>query len=134
MKYEREIRGLEVAQHGAGWHVCHAASKLPATPVLRQRRFAEQARDELLATGVDFTRDAKAIGRDRDRWAEAYRRWHARARQPAYDEKTGEYYSSHVSYGTFVPSAAWAQSYRDALEAADGDRLAELIKGRRAET
>ena len=128
--YQREVRGLVVAQQGHGYAVTHAASGLAATPVLRQRRFAEQARDELLATGVDFTQAAGAISQGRAQWAEVYHRWQQRARAVAYDSATGEYYSPHVSYGTFVPSAAWAQAYRDALAGGDSARISDIINRR----
>jgi hypothetical protein len=113
--YETTIAGLTVGQlNGHYWQVFHEASGLEAVSGLRQRRFAEQARAELLATGVDFTADAREISRRHQEWALVYRLWKSRACQESYDDTTFEYYSWHVGYGTFVPSARWAAAMRAA--------------------
>jgi hypothetical protein len=126
--FEREVRGLVVDRHGRSYSVTHAGSGLPATPPLRQRRFAEEARTELLATGTDFTADRRAVSDSRAQWREVYQRWQVRARQGSYDDTTFEYYSPHASYGTFVPSAAWAQAMRDAVAAGDVEAIKALLR------
>lgn len=109
------LGGLRIEQQNTGWVVVHDESGLGATPGLRQRRFAEQARDDLLATGVDFTRDKQAVSADRKLWAEVYWRWQQRAKQTSYDDTTFEYYSPDTKYGTFIPSAQWAAAMRAAV-------------------
>jgi hypothetical protein len=104
--------GLDVRQEATGWGVFHAASGLAAATGLRQRRFAEQARDELLATGVDFTQDAAAVQAQRALWSPAYFRWLNRSRQFALDPETWEYYPKHSSYGQVIPSAKRAAELR----------------------
>jgi hypothetical protein len=131
-KFEREVRGLVVHKHAHGYSVTHAGSGLPATPPLRQRRFAEEARDELLATGVDFTRDKRDVQLDRPQWREVYQRWQVRARLGSYDDTTFEYYSPHASYGTFIPSAAWAQAMREAVATGDSEAIQALLNTRKA--
>jgi hypothetical protein len=100
-----------VSLHGAGrcWYVTHAASGLPVFSggYLRQKRFAVQARADLLATGSDFTRDAREVGRDR-RGAPVSELWGRRAGQDHIDPVTGEHYSWSTHYGQVIPSAAQA--------------------------
>lgn len=115
MKYEATVQGLAIANLGHGYRVQHATSSNAATPPLRQRRFAEEARAELLATGVDFTASPREIQDRRAEWADVYYRWQKRAQQESFDDATGEYYSPNSHYGVFIPSAAWAASYREAL-------------------
>lgn len=113
------LGGLAVASlHGDGhaWHVVHAASGMPAHDgYLRQRRFAEQACTDLLATGVDFTGTPQEIFRQRDRWRAAYALWSRRARQDRIDLVTGEHYSRLTHYGQVIPSAAHARELASAL-------------------
>jgi hypothetical protein len=104
--------GLTVHRDGSGWTVCHAASGLYAVSRLRQRRFAEQARDDFLATGVDFTRDKGAVYGDRELWRAPYALWYQRARLAENDPATGEYYSASLHYGTVPNSARAAAEYR----------------------
>jgi hypothetical protein len=79
----------------AGWAVVHAASgKAAHSGQLRLKRHAVQARAELLATGVDFTRDAKAIAHARGQWKDVYFRWSSRALSHGTDMETGERYGA----------------------------------------
>jgi hypothetical protein len=119
--------GLVVQQWYRSWGVYHEKSGLPAVEGLRQRRFAEEARDELLATGVDFTADVKAVRAANEQWKPVYYEWRERARAKVFDRTTGEYYGTDISYGTFVPSAKWAAAYRAAIAAKDGTTLERLI-------
>jgi hypothetical protein len=114
-QYEAAIRGLTVNKNGSGWRVTHAGSGLEVVSGLRQRRFAEQARTDLLATGTDFTQDSRAISAQRKQWADVYWLWQQRAHQVSYDDTTFEYYPHSVRYGTFVPSAGWAEAMRAAM-------------------
>ncbi len=116
MTYEQDKGGLRVVQHDSGsWAVVHAATpELSAAAGLRQRRFAEEARDDFLATGVDFTRPAREISRDHARWADVYYKWQRRARSTSCDDTTFEYYGGRVHYGAFIPSARWAAAMRAA--------------------
>jgi hypothetical protein len=128
--YEETRGGLRVIWRRTGWAVEHAATGLSAATGLRQRRFAEQARDDLLATGTDFTRPAAEISRDRARWAPVYYLWKTRAGQESYDAATYEYYGSSVHAGTFVPSAGWAAAMRHATARGSYDEAeaARLLK------
>jgi hypothetical protein len=104
-----EVGGLLVSKSNrGGWAVIHVASGLNAVCYLRQRRFAEQARDELLATGTDFTQDKTAVQRERARWADVYYRWNQRVRQDGLDPITFEHYAAYSAYGDVIPSAARA--------------------------
>jgi hypothetical protein len=133
MKYEHETGGLIVSHRdGCGWQVTHAASGLEAAGRLRQRRFAEQARTELLATGTDFTRETKAIQADRKQWSEVYYRWASRARSENIDPGTWEYYGTNIHYGQFIPSARWAADMRAACVAGDGEAIEQLLESRDA--
>lgn len=106
--------GLEVRKDHTGWTVVHAASGLYAASSLRQRRFAEQARAEFLATGVDFTASKHEVYKARDKWTVVYLRWHNRASATDIDPETFEYYPSHSRYGQLIPSAELASEMREA--------------------
>jgi hypothetical protein len=113
--------GLAVTSlHGKGdaWYVVHAASgkSVFGSGYLRQRRFADQARADLLATGADFCQDARAVHGQRERWAPVARVWTARGRQDEIDWRTGEHYSASTHYGQVIPSAAHAKRLAAALE------------------
>jgi hypothetical protein len=133
-RYEETRGGLRVTRQGTGWAVVHAATpRLAAVTGLRQRRFAEQARDDLLATGVDFTRDPGGISRDHAAWADVYYQWRKRTAQESFDDSTGEYYRASCHYGTFIPSARWAQAWRTAIGRNDGPGISLLLnKGNKA--
>jgi hypothetical protein len=112
------LGGLAVREResGHGWMVLHVWSGLNAIGgALRQKRFAEQARAELLATGVDFSQDARELHAQRDVWGPVYWTWRRRAERTVIDVETGEYYAWHVNYGQYVPSAAQAAAYRAAV-------------------
>ena len=110
---------------GKCWEVIHAASGKPVLRGgwLRQRRFAEQFRAELLATGVDFTMSAAELLRDGRLnparpvvilWTRrATRAGHGQVR--GIDLVTGEHYSWSVNYGDVIPSAAHAAKLASAL-------------------
>jgi hypothetical protein len=115
---------------GKAWYVEHAASGLPVFGggYLRQRRFAEQARYDLLATGVDFTQDRDGLrGHALDTARPAMALWYQRARQDSTDPVTGEHYSWSTHYGQVVPSAAQAAAYRARL-AEEAEYAAELAR------
>jgi hypothetical protein len=117
VKYETVKGGLRVEKLRTGWAVLHAWSDLPAVQLLRQRRFAEEARGELLATGVDFTRAARLVQADRKSWQDVYYRWHNRThvlgdKLEDLDPVTFEYYPDSTRYGQFIPSAAQAGEMR----------------------
>jgi hypothetical protein len=105
--------GLIVSEQGHSWGVYHAGSQLQVVTGFRQRRFAEQARDDLLATGTDFTADAEAVTADRARWVSTAQLWVIRARQDHVDPVTFEHYSWSTHYGQIIPSAAQAAAWRD---------------------
>lgn len=124
MKYEAVKGGLRVAKLAGGYAVLHAESSLPAAQGLRQRRFAEQARDELLATGVDFTLSSRAVQAERKRWEDVYYRWYNRTHVLGdaledLDPETFEYYPDSTRYGQFIPSE---------VQAAEMRQLAEVIR------
>jgi hypothetical protein len=108
--------GLVVRKENTGWGVWHASSDLSAATGLRLRKFAEEARTELLATGVDFTADARAIGGQHRQWATVYYRWRARAQGTSLDPDTFEYYSAFIRYGAKVPNAEQAALMREDIE------------------
>jgi hypothetical protein len=117
MRYETVKGGLRVEKLAGGWAVLHEESQLPAVQYLRQRRFAEQARDELLATEVDFTMHKTVIQLSASHWKDVAFLW--RARTHAQGEKlldldpvTFEYYPDSTRYGQFIPSAAQAEEMR----------------------
>lgn len=105
--------GLVVRHESGGWGVWHAASDLSAATGLRLRKFAEEARTELLATGVDFTADQRAIAAEHKKWSAVYHRWRTRARSTSIDPDTYEYYSAFIRYGTKVPNAGQAALMRE---------------------
>jgi hypothetical protein len=99
---------VSLRDEGRCWYVTHAASGLPLFGgFLRQKRFAVQARDDFLATGTDFTRDAREVGRDK-RGGSVSELWGRRADQDHIDPVTGEHYSGSTHYGQVIPSAAHA--------------------------
>jgi hypothetical protein len=104
------IGGLSVEQHWTGhfWDVKHAGSGLNAAGYLRQRRFAEQARGELLALGIDWTADKRAVAAElrAPRALVVHDRWDRRVRTPGNDPTTHEWYSAHVTVGTARPNSA----------------------------
>lgn len=104
--------GLRVGQDCLGWGVWHADSGLAVVRGLRQKQFAVEARASLLATGVDFTADAKAVQKNRNRWAEVYFLWQRRASATGIDPDTWEFYPAHIRVGQMVPSAARAAEMR----------------------
>lgn len=117
MKYEAVKGGLRVEKQAAGWTVVHDESSLRAAQYLRQRRFAEQARTELLSTGVDFTAPVEVLQSSaiRQVWQDVYYRWRGRTDCKAYghlDQATFEYYPEHTRYGQFIPSAKQAAEMR----------------------
>jgi hypothetical protein len=88
--------GLVVEKRNAsGWRVYHQASGLPvsSTAYLRLKKFAVQFRDELYATGVDFTASTEAIQEARSVVRPVIVKWERRVAQ-GYDVQTGENYSS----------------------------------------
>jgi hypothetical protein len=112
------LGGLAVRQSESTsrWEVLHADSGMSAIGAgLRQRRFAEQARAELLATGVDFSQSVKRIQEQREVWGPVYWLWRKRAESTEIDLVTGEYYNWHVNYGQVVPSAAQAARIAEAM-------------------
>jgi hypothetical protein len=122
MKREPEVAGglriahLDPAAHG--WWVEHVASGKPAVAgYLRQRRFAEQLRADLLATGVDFEQDARVVSApaELERWRPVYYLWRQRARQGSIDLVTGEHYSVNSHYGQPIPSQENARVIAAAL-------------------
>lgn len=124
------LDGLAVASlrgEGKLWEVIHAASGLPVFSggYLRQRRFAEQARADFLATGVDFTADSRTVYSQRERWRAPYALWRFRSHQDEIDPVTGEHYSSSTHYGQVIPSAAQAAAYR-ARRAEEAEYAAQL--------
>jgi hypothetical protein len=133
-RFEQEAGGLVVSrQDGCGWQVTHAPSGAVAFPGwLRQRRFAEEARAELLATGVDFTRPVRDVSADRKRWSKVYFRWAERARSENIDPDTWEYYGTSLHYGQFIPSARWAADMRAACAAGDYAAIERLLTPRNA--
>lgn len=111
--------GLEVTSlrgEGKAWYVEHAPSGKPATRgYLRQKRFALEARADLLATGVDFTAEPAAVVIERDRWKRVAALWAMRANQDHIDMVTGEHYSWSTYYGQVIPSAEHARRIAEAL-------------------
>jgi hypothetical protein len=120
VKYE-EIKGsLRIGKRGAGYDVWHTWSGLAVVQRLRLRRFAEQARTELLATGVDFTQSAQKLqaSRVRNQWGPVYLKWRGRGYDMTpggrgLDPVTFEHYSSDTHYGQLVPSEAQADEMRE---------------------
>ena len=122
------LGGLTVTSlrgEGKAWYVVHAASGLPAYGgYLRQRRFAEQARADFLATGTDWTLSAAELHRTGALGAarSTVVTWTRRAmgadlgQLRGIDLRTGEHYSWMTSYGQFIPSAQHAKRLAEALE------------------
>jgi hypothetical protein len=114
--------GLRIASlrgEGKAWYVEHDASGLEAVGggFLRQRRFAEQARGDLLATGVDFTLSLQELsGKLGPAWPAVYL-WRKRAGQDEIDMVTGEHYSWSTHYGQVIPSKANAARIAAAMAA-----------------
>jgi len=130
---EETIRGLKVERlhHYQSWQVVHADSGLPLVSHLRQRRFAEEAREDFLRTGVDFELSANELSKSGTlaRSNEVRRKWEARARSDYIDPETFEFYSDHVHYGAFVPSAALASRMRQFLNVAVAELAAQDAVG-----
>lgn len=125
------VGGLAVTSlrgEGKAWHVVHAVSGVPVFGggYLRQKRFAVECRDDLLATGVDFAGTLDSL---RGGVLEPARRvmqlWKQRTQQEYADPVTGEYYSWSTHYGSVIPSAAQAAAYRARL-ADDAEYAAQL--------
>lgn len=115
-----ELDGLAVASlrgEGKLWEVIHAASGLPVVSggFLRQRRFADLARADFLATGIDWTLSAAELRGKLGPSQQAYDLWHRRAGQDRIDWVTGEHYSSSTHYGQVIPSEAHARQLAAAL-------------------
>jgi hypothetical protein len=115
------VNGLAVTSlrgEGTAWYVAHDASGLEVHGGgwLRQKRFAEQARADLLATGVDWTLSVADLrGQLRVAWP-AVALWRKRAGQDEIDLRTGEHYSCSTHYGQVIPSARHAKHLAEALE------------------
>jgi hypothetical protein len=119
--YQQILDGLIVTSlrgEGKAWEIIHAASGKPVLRGgwLRQRRFAEQARADLLATGVDWTLSASDLRGKLDAARPAVALWSWRARQDGIDLVTGEHYSWSTHYGQVIPSAEHAKRLAEALE------------------
>lgn len=121
------LDGLTVASlrgEGKLWEVIHAASGLPVlrSGWLRQKRFAFEARADLLATGVDWTLGEHEIQGHLNAARPAVLLWSRRAMGSDHsqlhgiDLVTGEHYSWSVSYGQVIPSAEHARRLAAALE------------------
>ena len=84
--------GLGVEASRGGWAVIHERSGLRIVPgTLRLRQYAEDARDELYATGADFTQDA--LGEMEVRGVACVaQKWDGRSRQQGADPVTGDRY------------------------------------------
>lgn len=122
--------GLTVTIAGSGWCVIHAGSGYFVAQGLRQRRFAEEARAELLATGTDFTlppRELHAPG-TRELWVFPYAKWRARAGSREIDRETWEYYGRKVPSGTWAPPPEWAARMREAVACGDREAMTILRK------
>jgi len=133
-RYEATTGGLTVERkYSHGWDVTHAESGREAVGGLRQRRFAEQARAELLATGVDFTASIREIQRPATRkmWRDVYYRWQARSQATDIDPETYEYYPWSCRYGQVIPSAAQAADLRRSHAAGDGEAVIRMLKALR---
>lgn len=112
--HQRPVKGgLEVRHDGYGWDVVHVSSGLKAVMDLRLRRFAVQARQELLDTGVDFTADRDSVQQARRDWQKVYNVWWERARRRSLDPETFEWYASYVPYGTQIPTERQAAMMRE---------------------
>jgi hypothetical protein len=122
------LGGLTVTSlrgEGKAWEIVHAASGKPVLRGgwLRQRRFAEQARADFLASGTDFTLSADELHRTGSLKAAypAVLLWTRRAMGSDHgqlrgiDLVTGEHYSWSVHYGQVIPSAAHARELASAL-------------------
>lgn len=106
-----------------GWGVLHVPSGLMLiTGGLRLKKFAEEMRDEFTATGADFSTE-KLSTEDRYKSVLVYYKWRARSSASYIDPETGEWYSTHIPYGTLAtpdgsfrkwgpPSGEEAESYR----------------------
>jgi hypothetical protein len=115
------VGGLAVTSlrgEGKLWYIEHASTRLSVVRggYLRQKRFALQARADLLATGVDFTADPATIVIARDQWRHVAALWAMRASQDRIDWRTGEHYSYSTHYGQVIPSAEHAKRLAEALE------------------
>lgn len=115
------VDGLEVTSlrgEGTCWYVAHAASGLEVHGGgwLRQKRFALEARADLLATGVDWTLSAADLSGQLGAAWPVVALWRKRAGQDEIDLRTGEHYSWSTHYGQVIPSQAHAARIAAALE------------------
>jgi hypothetical protein len=93
-------QGLEIRKVRTGWKVVQASSGLPVIAYgLRLRRQAMEFRDELYATGADFTAPGMPGGIAGMKVGRLARKWHNRTLWTQKgtgcppDPKTGEWYS-----------------------------------------
>jgi hypothetical protein len=109
------LGGIRVANpHRHGWELVHEASGLHVFPGwLRLRCYAEEARADLLRTGVDFTKGKDEITRDLARANAARNLWRLRAAAERHDPGTGEFYSAHVPLSQTPHSLAAAAAWRE---------------------
>lgn len=122
MSKTRDIAGgLEVVclPSGHGWYVAHAASGLEVHGGgwLRQKRFAVEARADLLATGIDWTLSVKELSGQLGKAWPVVALWRKRAGQDSIDLVTGEHYSWSTHHGQVIPSEAHARRIAEALAA-----------------
>lgn len=96
---DKETLRVERGNKAWGWAIIHSASgNTLLERGLRLRRFAEAARDELLATGVDWGKAADQLTEeDRLRSIDTWRRWTSRTRATHLDPETGEWYRVHAT-------------------------------------
>lgn len=114
------VDGLEVTSlrgEGKAWYVAHAASGLEVHGGgwLRQKRFALEARADLLATGVDWTLSVADLSGQLGAAWPVVALWRKRAGQDEIDLRTGEHYSWSTHYGQVIPSAEHAKRLAEAL-------------------
>jgi hypothetical protein len=102
---------------GKAWYVAHAASGLEVHGGgwLRQKRFAVEARADLLETGVDWTLSVADLRGQLGAARPVVMLWRFRAGQDEIDLRTGEHYSWSTHYGQVIPSAGHARRLAEAL-------------------
>jgi hypothetical protein len=114
------LGGLAVVSlrgEGKCWYVEHAGSGLDVHggSGLRQKRFAVEARADLLATGVDWTLSVADLRGQLGAVWPVVTLWRKRAGQVGVDLVTGEYYPAFTPYGPKIPSKANAERIAVAL-------------------
>jgi hypothetical protein len=113
------IHGLGIEKQHHAWRVFHASSGLEVAGGLRQKRFAAEAREDLLRTPVEWGMTADELHKsgalNGSEARETVALWKARARRDDLDPDTFEYYGWSASYGQEVPSAEKAAEYRAML-------------------